>query len=610
MPVQADHIHILDLALLYADEDAVKKVLEDPEIGSRVHLVRDLHEKRHSKIVALIEDLPVEDRTIHDTIALSRALYALSEIDAALECLDSMLSIGQEHEQQSELALRFRRARLYIHENRFSDAIADLTIASTISDALQYASVSSLIMQDLALIAMSLGDPVKAITYAEQALLYVDRSGVLTRNVVIQRINLAQYYVHVGRLEEALAEYTDLISNEIILETPKYALVAFLNLAITHKRLGNNATSLETYHRVLEIATAVGAAEYVVRALIGITDHYVIVGNVQQAKRYIDLAMEEVKDPEASFLDAIVNVHYANVDHSLGHHEEAISRLQAHYDAFNADQNVLDTILYGDDLANWLAEAGRYDEAFAVLKNCSSLQKSVYDQEIERTAQLSTLRSKLDIERESIRQRDEARTAVLNSVLPAHIAQRLLAGERKIGERVESVTILFADVVGFTQMSASMEPEQLVDLLEDLFTKMDHIALEYGCERIKTIGDSYMAACGLADATSDHVERICRTALAFLDQMRALPLLPHQLRIGIHTGPVVAGVMSGSKLSYDIWGDTVNVASRMENHSAPGRILCSTDVANALRLDPSMHLEKREPLDIRGKGLMTTYWLR
>jgi class 3 adenylate cyclase len=299
-------------------------------------------------------------------------------------------------------------------------------------------------------------------------------------------------------------------------------------------------------------------------------------------------------------LEDIVNIHYANVDHASGDLDSAIARLQIYYDRYNADRNVRDTVLYGLDLAEWLAEARRHDEAYRVLKNCSELQRSVYDQEIERTTQVSALRSKLDVERESVRQRDEARTA---------IAHRLMAGERKIGERVASASILFADIVGFTQMSASMEPELLVDLLEELFAKMDDISLAYGCERIKTIGDSYMAACGLAGDHADHTERLCRAALAIVDEASHLPLTPSQFRIGIHSGPVVAGVMSGSKLSYDIWGDTVNVASRMEKHSAPGRILCSSDAAANIMHTPDFVLKEREPLDIRGKGLMTTFWL-
>lgn len=618
--VQADLLYILDLAQLFADDDAIKQVLSDPvftelaksdpEIEHRVQIVRLFQAKEYKKIVELIERIPSGDRTPEDITSLGRALKETGLAARAIELINVQLIDDHRFDQRTQLVLRYRRARLLMVMNRDTEALQDLTFASAVSDALEYWNVSALIMQDFAMIAMSSGDPVKAITYAERALLYVKQSNVLTHKYVIQKINLASFYVQAGRLNEALEEYIELSTNEIVLSSSKYSLVTFLNLAITYKRLGDHTLSVDNYQRVLETARTSGEAEYLVRALIGITDHFVITGDIEEAKRFIQMAIDEVKHPNALFLEGIVNVHYANVEHALGLREEAIARLRTYYDKFNAEQSVQDTVLYGTDLADWLSEVGRYDEAFTVLKNCSTLQKSVYDQEIERTTQLSSLRSKLDVERESIRQRDEARTAVLHSVLPAHIAQRLLAGERKIGERINGVTILFADVVGFTQMSTTMEPEQLVDLLEDLFTRMDQIAIKHGCERIKTIGDSYMAACGLADATSDHAERICRTALAFLDESCELPLSPSQLRIGIHTGPVVAGVMSGSKLSYDIWGDTVNVASRMENHSAPGRILCTSDVANALGPPLSLSLEKREPLDIRGKGLMTTYWLR
>lgn len=613
--MQEDLHTILDLALLFADDDAIKQVLEnpsftaatDPQLIRGVQFVRLFHKREHQQIVDLIDSNTV--LTFSDMAILGRAYHALDQSDVALDKLEQILNLDHSADPHGYLSAVFRHARILVHYGRYSEALRDLAMCEALSERVQSPSISSLIMKDLATIAVNTGDPVKAIMYAERSLSYLENTERSSHKYAYRKINLASLYVSAGRLQDALTEYEELVNNPIVLASAESSLVAFLNLAITYKRLGRSDDSLKAYQQVVSIAEKAHQHEFIVRALVGITDHYVIVGDLERARSSISEAINYVAKFDLRSMEDLVNIHVANVDHALGLHESAITLLRSCYDRFSAEQNVRDTVLYGGDLAEWLAESGRYQEAFDVLKHCSALQRSVYDQEIERTIQLSSLRTSLDVERESIRQRDEARTAVLHSVLPAHIAQRLLTGERKIGERVESVSILFADIVGFTKMSALMEPEQLVDLLEELFTKMDQIALEFDCERIKTIGDSYMAACGLADATSNHVERICRTAQAFIDDRRALPIPPSQFRIGLHTGPVVAGVMSGSKLSYDIWGDTVNVASRMENHSSPGRILCSSDVANVLMSDPTFQLEKREPLDIRGKGLMTTYWL-
>ncbi|MBC8124451.1 MAG: adenylate/guanylate cyclase domain-containing protein, partial [Candidatus Kapabacteria bacterium] len=126
----------------------------------------------------------------------------------------------------------------------------------------------------------------------------------------------------------------------------------------------------------------------------------------------------------------------------------------------------------------------------------------------------------------------------------------------------------------------------------------------------KTIGDSYMAICGASEAVEDHIERVVRMALSVVKGEVSLPIDPSRLRIGINTGSVIAGVMEGQRLSYDVWGDTVNVAARMEEHSLPGEIHCTETVAMRLIANPEFSLKKREPLDIHGKGLMTTYWIK
>jgi len=236
---------------------------------------------------------------------------------------------------------------------------------------------------------------------------------------------------------------------------------------------------------------------------------------------------------------------------------------------------------------------------------CSQLERSIYEKEIERTTELSAVRTTLEMERAAILQRDEERNRILHAVMPESIAERMMLGETRIADHLESVTIMFADIVGFTSMASTMDPRSLVTMLESLFTSFDAVAETFGCERLKTIGDSYMAFCG----STDHVMRMCRMALAIMDESTDRPISSSQLRIGLHTGHVIAGVMRGTRLSYDIWGDAVNVAARMEENSRPGQILCSDAVAAALRNANEFGLEQREPLDIQGKGLMTTYWL-
>jgi class 3 adenylate cyclase/tetratricopeptide (TPR) repeat protein len=196
-------------------------------------------------------------------------------------------------------------------------------------------------------------------------------------------------------------------------------------------------------------------------------------------------------------------------------------------------------------------------------------------------------------QREALAHEREKSERLLLSVLPAPIAERMKAGETSIAEHFPSVSVLFADVVGFTQLSTTVNPRELVALLDALFSALDGLAAKYRLEKIKTIGDAYMVVSGVPIQTEDHCERIARFALemqAALDEVRQrwtlegkeLGVHSVQMRVGIHTGEAVAGVIGTSKFSYDIWGDTVNIASRMESLGEVGRIHVTEEVYRAL----------------------------
>lgn len=199
---------------------------------------------------------------------------------------------------------------------------------------------------------------------------------------------------------------------------------------------------------------------------------------------------------------------------------------------------------------------------------------------------------------------------LLLNILPLSIVQKLKNNHNYIAEYYGEATVLFADIVGFTELCNQVNPSQVVELLNDIFCLFDELAEKYKIEKIKTIGDAYMVVAGLPNHDRDHAISIANMALDMQSAIARFNEEQNQsfrIRIGINTGPVVAGVIGSKKFAYDLWGDTVNTASRMESHGIPGCIQVSEDSYNLLKA--KYILKKRGLIKIKGKEEMTTYFL-
>jgi class 3 adenylate cyclase len=243
-------------------------------------------------------------------------------------------------------------------------------------------------------------------------------------------------------------------------------------------------------------------------------------------------------------------------------------------------------------------------------------------------------------ERQLVRQSEEVKNAylrldlemqkymeLLQNMLPASIAERLKNGERLIADDIPDATILFADLVGFTKLASGTTAAELVQMLNWIFSMFDEIVEVRGLEKIKTIGDAYMVAGGTTYRRTDHAETMLEAAMRMLDAVKdfsALTGMPLEVRIGLHTGSVVSGVIGTTKFAYDLWGDTVNIASRMESHGEPGKVNCSESVYLRVTKQDGMvqptkeqtstalarfEFQERGEIEIKGKGKMKTYFV-
>ena len=210
-----------------------------------------------------------------------------------------------------------------------------------------------------------------------------------------------------------------------------------------------------------------------------------------------------------------------------------------------------------------------------------------------------------------VRQRDAANARtdeLLGHILPRSIIERLKGGEAQIADRHENATVLFADIVGFIAFSDVTPPERVVSLLSRAFVELDRLTARHGLEKIKTLGDGYLAVAGVTSPRPDHA--IAATAMALEVEPVLVASLKDdwpavRMRVGLATGPVMAGVIGDERFSFDVWGDTVNTASRMSTVAAPGAVQVTEETRAAI--EHHYLVKRREAVEVKGKGLMTTY---
>jgi guanylate cyclase len=220
-------------------------------------------------------------------------------------------------------------------------------------------------------------------------------------------------------------------------------------------------------------------------------------------------------------------------------------------------------------------------------------------------------RRTIEAQREQVGREQAKSDALLRSILPVGVVERLRERLGPVADQHEATTLLFADLVGFTTLAERLGPARTAGLLNTLVSRWDILAAEAGVEKIKTIGDAYFAAAGVPQPQPDHATRIVDLALAMIrvtDELARSIGEPLAIRVGVHSGPVVAGVIGLTKFSYDLWGDTVNVASRLEATGVPGAIQASA--ATVALLEGAFELEPRGMVELKGRGPLATFLVR
>jgi len=441
---------------------------------------------------------------------------------------------------------------------------------------------------DIAAIYWKLLDYPRALEYYQQSLSYYElcgaKDGIITAlsNIGAVYVTLTDYPLALEYLQRSLALAEEIGHTYLV-------AVNFHNIADVYQRNNDYARALEYYQKSLAISEKLG-----IKQLDGL--NLANIGTLYAEKKI------EGYDPALAeeYLLRAISVHQQyGGDTYLKDVYSALAALCRHEKRW-------------EDADRYFQ---KYHELYLKIHSEEAnamIQKFTYDREAaERDKALAIAKAASDA-------KHQATEELLHNVLPPSIAHRILEGEKVIAEKLSNVSVLFADIVNFTKLSQRITPEELVEGLDRIFSTFDALAEKYGLEKIKTIGDAYMVVSGAPIQRDNHAEAMAQFALEMVEAMKEFRSISTgeeiQLRIGIHSGEVVAGVIGKKKFAYDLWGDAVNTASRMESHGEAGKIHVSEEFMRALPPTSQMfpmspRFTERGEIDIKGKGLMKTYFL-
>lgn len=553
------------------------------EAGSRIEEARST--RILGGIYRRISDYP------HALEYMSRALALHEELGNSAAVGEAVSNIGILYASLSDYhkALEYMSRALAIHEQN-GNAIAAATTTGNIG-----------------LVYSFLYDLPRALEYMNRALAVNEELGANEFAVNITG-NIGNVYLAMDDYPRALEYYNKALARHLELGNRVNASLVMASIGLVYRHLADYSMALEYYGKALTGFNELGME----------ADRAHLTGNIGEVYAMKEFDGYNAIKAEAYLLKALETSQQLGVKHDVYEKHRALAQLYK--------------------------QESQWKEAYEHFEKYHEIEHEVQNDEARKQAELLEHRRKVE-EAERDRQvkiaRFEEQEKLLHNVLPQMIADRLLGGERMIADHYDAVSILFIDLVNFTALAQSIPPKHLVHLLNNIFSIADKIMESNGLEKIKTIGDAYMAVAGAPLEQSDHATRAAKAAIELLDAVNDLHVeIPRELgsvsrggsigvievRIGLHCGAAVGGVIGDKKFTYDFWGDAVNIAARMEQYGEPGKIHCSEDFIRELRIrndeaemeegnfqliirNSRLVISSRGEMEIKGKGLMQTYFL-
>lgn len=654
-------IFIIQSSIVFADEniDVLLEKLDNTSATEKIQTLNQLAEayldespskaiEYGNRALSLADELNLKDAKVNALTNLAMAYYSMSDFDTAFNFFSQGLNLSESFQYKKGIALNNNGLGLIYHtQGDFNQALEYFTKALNTYEKMQDQKGIAHSLNNIGAIKDTQGAYEEALTYYLQALeintKIENKEEMATCLNNIGSINQQQGYYNksFNYYLQALKIFED-ISN------PKGTAATLNNIGQIYILMEDYENALTYISKALEIYTSLDNKEEVSNTLNNIGYIYDLTENYPFALQFYEKSLgirEEIED-EKGIINSYNNIgtiyHYLNeLKKALDYHTKAYEKsIKIQY-----SEGVLSSL---ENVAFDYKSLGDYENAFLYYEKHSALKSTLQDEDIRQNIiemetkyetekkqmkiellskenKINTFKYRLQLTLSLVsllillivavlgyiiwKEKKKSEKLLLN-VLPSKIANDLKKTGKTEPENFENVTVYFSDIVGFTKISSTLEPKFLIDELNDLFTHFDNIMEKHSCERIKTIGDAYLAICGMHEKNEQHGQSMIQASieiLNYLHQRNENSQIQWQIRIGIHSGNIVGGVVGIKKYIYDVFGDTINTASRMESNSEPMKINVS-EQAYALTKDDFSFI-KREPVSVKGKGMVNMYFI-
>ncbi|MBS1560970.1 MAG: tetratricopeptide repeat protein [Bacteroidetes bacterium] len=576
---------------------------------------------------------------LDDRIGVARSLGNIGnvytgngEYGSAMEYYHRSMALHTELENRSGVAnVVGNIGTLHLFSGEYAEALAYYHRALDMHEELAERSDVARILNSMGNVYESLGDYPRSVEHYRHAMEIFEELG--DRNGVAMTVaNIGLVHADTGEHASALEQYRQAMSVYEELNDRPGAAVVMGNMGSVYGSMGEHTTALEYFRRALSMCQELGDRSNVTRVMGRIITALLSNGEDTAARDVLEQQSALVIDNPEVRTERLLNMatlceRAADLEGSLDHLCQALSvAADAGLRAQVAEchKRLRDLAQQRNNLADYIEHNNEFTRITEEIRGKEATQR------------LAMMEAERKVEGER-RERDKER-ALLYGTLPKNIADRMIRGEKVSGDHYDEATVIFADIVGFTQISESIPPGEVVQLLEQIFTAFDAICEKHGVTKIKTIGDSYMAVAfdGVVNAALCALEmsrfRISHSVSHSVSHNVSHSVshsVSHEVafRIGMHFGPVTAGVIGTQRLQYDVWGDTVNLASRLESTGEAGRCQISRAVVDAIEsrfrdqepdhesgikkliVNHEFKIEERGEIEIKGKGMMRMYWL-